>query len=400
MEGDEGVDSVTGDDTLPSASQLTSDRLMSAKSLTPSPPRSYPRDPMNTLSSTISKLESLTLSTTSASSSSSISTSLPPSSSSSALSWSSASSFASLHIHELAMILSQPLLLSKPPPSAAQRKENGSPFRLDATGSPKSSSSSSSTPPPVKPPTFCANVVSVEISVVDSPSAAPRAVLTFGPEFSALQAKSAGPVPSVGAGEDVASHRSHLSKVKGRSSPFGSSSCLHRSKYWDRVADAGPQQHLLYALSIYHTVKLVLDPSTQSDALSSSSSTSSSPYAACFDVLLGPLSLSVDWSSAGTDRLIHQLLIFLKTMQSISAEEEQMAGTAGNSRISASTSPPSSTSACWLQLKCAVPSCGGNILGNPCPGHGVDGQQRCRKTVVSNPCKHYTAHVEVACLPY
>ena len=195
-----------------------------------------------------------------------------------------------------------------------------------------------------------------------------------------------------------------MSKVRGRSSPFGSSSCLHRSKYWDRVAEAGRQQHLLYALSIYHTVKLVLDPATHSElpfhsSSSSSSSTaspSSSPYAACFDVLLGPLSLSVDWSSAGTDRLIHQLLIFLKTMQSISAEEEQ---TATPPTSSASSSAPS-TAVCWLQLRCAVPSCGGNILGNPCPGHGPDGQQRCRKTVVSNPCKHYTAHVEVACLPY
>ena len=105
---------------------------MSAKSLTPSPPRSYPLDPMNTLSNTISKLEALNLS-----SSSSSSTSSAPPSSSSILSWSSASSFASLHIHELAMILSQPLLL-KPPSAAAQRKENGSPFRLDATGSPRS----------------------------------------------------------------------------------------------------------------------------------------------------------------------------------------------------------------------------------------------------------------------
>ena len=407
---EEGVDGE--EDSLPSASQMTSDRLVSAnKSFSPSPPRSYPLDPMNTLHNTIHTLEALNLSSTSSSSSSAASLSsapsssaLPSSTSSSSLSWSSASSFASLHIHELAMILSQPLLLSKPPSSlATHRKDSGSPFRLDSSSGPipsqplstsssSSSSSSSLIPLPVKPPTFCANVVSIEISVVDSPSSAPRAVLTFGPEYSALQAKAAAPVPGGGVVEEsaVLHDRVHVSKVRGRSSPFGSSSCLHRSKYWDRVAESGVQQHLLYALSIYHTVQLQLDPLVSP----------LSPYAACFDVLLGPLALSVDWSSAGTDRLIRQLLIFLKTMQSIHAEEDTALAATANGRTLTSPSSSASPYGCWLQLRCAVPSCGGNILGNPCPGHGPDGQVRCRKTAISNPCKHYTAHVEVACLPY
>ena len=351
------------DDSLPLVTELTSDSLVSPKPALPSPPRSYPLEPTTSLSSGIAVLESLSA--------------LSPSSSAasakaSAASWSSASSFASLHIHELAMILSQPLLLSKPAAVTAP----------PSPGSPLSSSAAAAAAAVVKPPTFAMNVVSVSVSVVDEPSAAPRAVVTFGPEFGALPA-STQPL------DDGLVHRAHKSKVKGRVSPFQATSCLHRNKYWDRVTDAGEQQHLLYALSIYHTVKAASSASaTDSDPVFPSTS---SPWAACFDVLLGPLSVSVDWSSAGTERLIHQILVFLKTVQSISAEEAL-------SPLTAVVSSPTST--CWLQMKCAVPSCGGYILGNPCPGHGPDGSKRCRKNVVVNPCHHYTAHVEVACLPY
>ena len=130
---------------LPSATELTTDRVLSAKSQTPSPPRSYPLSASSALSS-LPFLDNP-----------------PPLSATPTLqsSWSSASSFASLHIHELGMILSQPLLLAKP-----------------TTSSSSPSSANSSTLPSagaVKPPTFCVNVqFSLSVSRRLSLSCTPR----------------------------------------------------------------------------------------------------------------------------------------------------------------------------------------------------------------------------------
>jgi hypothetical protein len=247
----------------------------------------------------------------------------------------------------------------------------------------------------MKPPTFCCNVVSIAISVLDSPSASPRAVLRFGPELSQPWSGPSSPLlPTSRGGRDGGTwHELHVSKVRKRVAPFTASSCLHRNKYWDRVLDAGELQHWLYALSIYHTVKTT--SSGGSDALSPRQQ-----YATCFDVLLGPLALSVDWSSAGTERLIAQLSTFLKTVQTIRQEEEDGKQHGASSPHASSGLLTAGAGPCWQQLKCAVPSCDGYILGNPCPGHGDGGRIKCRKTVVTHPCQHYSAHVEVACLPY
>ena len=261
----------------------------------------------------------------------------------------------------------------------------------------------------------------ITVSVKDSPAAAPRAVLRFGPDSaSSFASHSLQPTSDVGSshpplltlnGGDVSSsgvYRLHVSKTRGRHAPFQSTSCLHRSKYWERVQEAGDNQHLLYALSIFHTVK----------STSSSPSSETPQWVACFDVLLGPLSLGVDWSSKGTDRLVAQLLTFAKTVQetdeitddsptlasmrALSPGAHKLPATLPSpSELSEPSTPTSmSPTLCWLQLQCAVPGCDGYILGNPCPGHGEDRTQRCRKSVVRHPCHHYTAHVEVACLPY
>ena len=352
---------------------------------------------------------------------------------------STALTFARLEIHEIGMILSQPLVLSKPASSStAQHSRVPSGSHLSAPSTPSHSpTSASSAAAAVKPPTFCVNVESVTVSVKDSPAAAPRAVLRFGPDSAAslaspslLPANDSGsfhlpPLMLNGVDGLVGVHRLHVSKARGRHAPFQASSCLHRSKYWERVQEAGDSQHLLYALSIFHTVKSTASspsPSPASAATAAVSSRSVPPqWVACFDVLLGPLSLNVDWSSKGTDRLIAQLLTFAKTVQETdeSADESPtlasmralstdanklavLSPTLSDSMLSEpSSSPlPMSPTLCWLQLKCAVPGCDGYILGNPCPGHGEDGKQRCRKSVVRHPCRHYTAHVEVACLPY
>ena len=356
---------------------------------------------------------------------------------------STALTFARLEITEIGMILSQPLSLSKPSTTAQHsRKGSGSHLSTPPTPSSSSPSSASLNTPAVKPPTFCVNIESVTVSVKDSPAAAPRAVLRFGPDsasslasFALLPATpdsgSSHPPPLTLNGSDGSAgvYRLHVSKSRGRHAPFQSTSCLHRSKYWERVQEAGDNQHLLYALSIFHTVKPAHATSADSSAPSPSASAAvlarSLPpqWVACFDVLVGPLSLGVDWSSSGTDRLIAQLLTFAKTVQETD-EDGEGSPTAASMRVlsagvhklpslpsspalsSADSSRPSTPSEsvsptlCWLQLKCAVPGCDGYILGNPCPGHGEDGAVRCRKSVVRQPCRHFTAHVEVACLPY
>ena len=342
---------------------------------------------------------------------------------------STALTFARLEIHGIGMILSQPLVLSKPTSSTAQHSRTGSGgshLSSPSTLSHSPTSSASTTTPAVKPPTFCVNVESVTVSVKDSPTAAPRAVLRFGPDSASSLASpslspashtdSSHPPPLQLNGGDVSAsgvYRLHVSKARGRHAPFPAASCLHRNKYWERVHDAGEQQHLLYALSIFHTVKAAYSAELPSVL---------PQWVACFDVLLGPLSLGVDWSSGGTERLIAQLLTFAKTVQETDETDDEsptltsmralssglhklptVLSSAADSPFSSEPSTPTmstSPTLCWLQLKCAVPDCDGYILGNPCPGHGEDGTERCRKSVVRRPCRHYTAHVEVACLPY